>query len=236
MPSTAKVLRRMDKRVEGLIEEMPHWLRSFDAAAKFSGPSLYFHLRTLDCLRRYPSAIDALNSDEFFDWLYATLASWGMHRMGQGSTKLRDLPDIKSSVRAQVTAIERLQDVRLSRIDHADLQSIFCEVWRLLDSITVSIAEVKIVANSKVIHHILPNLLPPIDRTYTYNFFYNRNMLSISEEEAFWEMFVRFYRIGINCEQLLQDAVGEGWYTSETKVIDNAIVGYVVEALRAKNS
>ena len=32
------------------------------------------------------------NTELFFDYLYATLASWGMHRMGKGKTKLRDLP------------------------------------------------------------------------------------------------------------------------------------------------
>lgn len=89
----------MNERTEELASDLPRWLRSFDAAAKFSGPSLYFHLRTLVCLYRHPSAVDALSSEKLFDWLYATLASWGMHRMGRGSTRLRELPEIKASVR-----------------------------------------------------------------------------------------------------------------------------------------
>jgi len=54
MGSKATVTARMDQRTEDLSRDLPRWLRAFDAAAKFSGPSLYFHLRTLDCLRRYP--------------------------------------------------------------------------------------------------------------------------------------------------------------------------------------
>ena len=181
MVGTTKAIRRMDQRIEELSSDIPHWLYAFDAAATFSGPSLYFHLRTLDCLRRHSSAVEALYSDEFFDWLYATLASWGMHRMGRGSTKLRELPEIKASVRSQAAVIERLQEIRLASLSDAQFRSVLHDIWLTLSALTVSVAEAKIVANSKVLHHILPDLVPPIDRTYTYTFFYNRNRLSIPQ-------------------------------------------------------
>ena len=38
---------------------------------------------------------------------------------------------------------------------------------------------------SKVLHHVLPDLVPPIDRQYTFKFFYGRTLLSIPEEVAF---------------------------------------------------
>jgi len=234
MGSSAKVIRRMEQRVEQLSADMPHWLRSFDAAAKFSGPSLYFHLRTLDCLRSHPSAVDAIYSDELFDWLYATLASWGMHRMGRGSTKLRELPEIKASVRAQAALIETLQPLRLASLSDAEFRSVLPDIWLTLSALTVSIAEARIVANSKVLHHILPELVPPIDRTYTYDFFYNRNMLSISEEDAFAEMLTRLHRIAAKHKEMLHSAVGTGWYSSQTKIVDNALVGYVIEVLRVE--
>jgi len=234
MGSSAKVIRRMEQRVERLSADMPHWLRSFDAAAKFSGPSLYFHLRTLDCLRSHPSAADAISSDEFFDWLYATLASWGMHRVGRGSTKLRELPEIKASVRAQAASIEKLQSLRLASLSDTEFRPVLREIWFTLSALTVSVAEARIVANSKVLHHILPELVPPIDRTYTYNFFYNRNMLSISEEDAFAEILTRFHRIAARHEEMLHTTVGTGWHSSQTKIVDNALVGYVIEALRVE--
>jgi hypothetical protein len=43
-------------------------------AAVFAGPSLYFHLRTLE-------AAGTQDFERFTEYLYAVLASWGMHRM-----------------------------------------------------------------------------------------------------------------------------------------------------------
>jgi hypothetical protein len=152
--------------------------------------------------------------------------------MGQGNTKLRNLEEIKSSVRAQEAAIASLQALSLVDISTSATHRVCRELWSLLSALTVSVAEAQIVANSKVMHHLLPRLIPPIDRTYTYNFFYNRNTLSIGENEAFEEMFFRFHKIAVANRDIISGLVGQGWNTSETKVIDNAIVGYVIENLR----
>jgi len=232
MPSSVNVIRRMDIRVTELSNDLVRFARVFEEAETFSGPSLYFHLRTLDCLRHHKSSADALLSDELFEMIYATLASWGMHRMGRGNTKLRNLDEIKASVRKHASEIKALQNLYLTQINRTEIAQVTRDVWRLLSNLTISIAEAKIVANSKVLHHVLPNLIPPIDRTYTFNFFYNRNMLTIDEEEAFGEMFLRIHRIALENKDTLSHLVGTGWNTSETKVIDNAIVGYVTDILR----
>jgi len=57
--------------------------------------------------------VQAIASDEMFDWLYATLASWGVHRMGKGNTKLRDLPIIIETVRRQSGAIKALRHLSI---------------------------------------------------------------------------------------------------------------------------
>ena len=232
MPSSEKVKFRMDSRLAELSVNLRHFVEVFEEANKFSGPSLYFHNKTLSCLRQFKSVSEAIISDELFDWLYATLASWGMHRMGKGNTKLRDLQEIKASVRAQGTAIASLQGLSLCEISPSAVGQVGRDLWRSLSGLTISIAKARIVANSKVLHHLLPRLIPPIDRTYTFDFFYNRNMLSIAEEDAFFEMFSRFQTIAINNRDIIAGLVGRGWNTSETKVIDNAIVGYVIERLR----
>lgn len=234
MGSTAKVIKRMDQRVEELSSDIPHWLHAFNSAEKFSGPSLYFHLRTLECLRSHPSSVDALHSDEFFDWLYATLASWGMHRMGEGMTKLKELSQIKTSVRAQVATIEKLHPLRLTDLSDVAFQPVLRQLWLLVSAFDVSIAKANIVANSKVLHHILPNLVPPIDRTYTYKFFYNRNTLSIPEEDAFGEMLSRLHKVAVMNKKILEVTVRSGWNSSQTKILDNALVGYVIEVLRVE--
>jgi hypothetical protein len=234
MGSGFKVTGRMDERVTELSADLSHFLQAFSTASKFSGPSLHFHLRTHECLCRHGSAVNAIASEDFYECLYATLASWGMHRMGRGNTKLRELSVIKQSVRAQERAIEALQHFCLCDISAAEIHPLIKKIWQLLNSLSVSIAEAKIVANSKVLHHVLPNLIPPIDRTYTFNFFYNRNSLSIGEEDAFSEMFFRFHRMASGQKDKLTAHLDHGWNSSLTKVLDNALVGYVVDFLRVQ--
>jgi hypothetical protein len=232
MPSSYKVISRMDERVRELSENFQHFVSVFENSEKFSGPSLYFHKKSLACLDRYGSAAEAIASDEIFEWIYATLASWGMHRMGRGNTKLRELSVIVESIRSQSSTIRAFQNVSLLELSRSDLGQTIGALWHCLSKLTVSIAEARIVANSKVIHHILPRLLPPIDRTYTFNFFYSRNMLSVPEEVAFAEMYSRFHQIGLANKESIPSLIGSRWNTSQTKLIDNAIVGYVIERLR----
>jgi hypothetical protein len=231
--SNPYTLERMRKRVVQLSDNFIQYLEFFESSGTFIGPSFYFHQKTLTTRRKYGTVMEVLQDEFFFDWLYATLTAWGLHRMGQGNTKLDDIEELKRSFRSQIGGIQRIEHFRIIDLDETEVPKIAQELWCILSHLKVSIAEAQIVANSKALHHLLPSLVPPIDRTYTYNFFYDRNMLSISESEAFQEMFVQFHRIAtVNVEQI-RGSVGRGWNTSETKVIDNAIVGYVLKELRS---
>ena len=87
-------------------------------------------------------------------------------------------------------------------------------------------------ANSKALHHVLPDLVPPIDREYTFNFFYDRSTLSIDEGDAFQEMFCQLDEIARRNLSEIGSSVGRGWNTSHSKVVDNAIVGYMINKQR----
>jgi len=75
-------LKRMDERVDELINGFSSFVKTFKERERFSGPSVYFHYRTLERLKAHGSAAEALRHDAFIESLYATLVSWGMHRMG----------------------------------------------------------------------------------------------------------------------------------------------------------
>jgi hypothetical protein len=221
----------MDERVEDLSKDLPRLVQVFENAERFSGPSLHFHRRAIDTRRGLGSARAAIDSDQFVEFVYATLTAWGMHRMGPGNTKLREFEVVCGSLRSNRDTIGALDGLSLSQLAQAQLDTVASQAWKLVDALTISIAEAKIVANTKALHHVLPDLIPPIDRTYTFNFFYSRAMLSISEEEAFHEMFSRFHRIAAQNAVALRRLLGPGWNTSETKVLDNAVVGYAIDAL-----
>jgi len=154
--------------------------------------------------------------------------------MGPGFTKLAELEDIKTSFRGQQEQIRALQSLRIADVQRSAVTSIVWALWGILDNLRVSVSQTKIVANSKALHHVLPDLMPPIDREYTLRFFYNHTTLNQGGEVAFKEIYPCFHRIASTCADEIAPHIGIGMNTSQTKVIDNAIVGFVLKELKHK--
>ncbi len=218
---------RMERRVNDLIAGFDQYVQAFNDGNPFSGPSIYFHHKTLAILRQHSTPCSALHSDEFLDYLYATLTSWGMHRMGPGGAKLADMSQIKDSFVHQEASIREVQSLSLCTISSAHVSRVTSRVWSILDSLRVGTSGTKLVANSKALHHLLPALVPPIDRAYTLRFFYDNTTLSKGDEATFKEIYPYFHRIAVTRRDQITPHLGTGMNTSETKVIDNAIVGFV---------
>lgn len=96
----------------------------------------------------------------------------------------------------------------------------------------------KLVGVSKTMHHLLPDIVPPIDRKYILNFFYNEPLRKKSqeiqikgnEEDIFLEVFNNYCDICKNAG-LSESCLKRKWDTSIPKLIDNAIIGFVTEGL-----
>jgi hypothetical protein len=222
----------MQERVKLLIERFNEYVNVFNQRNLFTGPSVYFHNKTLEVLRKYDKPSEALSNDLFFEYLYATLTAWGLHRMGPGYTKLAELNEIKESVRMLKRQISELQCFEITQL--GDVTSVTSSLWDILSDMRVGVSQTKIVANSKALHHVLPNLIPPIDREYTLRFFYNHTTLNQGDEKAFKEIYPCFHKIACACREQIINHIGFGMNTSQTKVIDNAIVGFVLKELKSK--
>jgi hypothetical protein len=231
--TASRTLRRMQERCTQLVDDFDLYIQWFDEESIFDGPSLYFHRRTIDALLRHPRASGALGDDCFFVLLYATLASWGMQRPGRKSpAKLVELPDLIASFVAQRPLIESLEALRLSELSDGQLHEVASTIWVLLDSLVVGVQKAKLTVNSKALHHLLPDLVPPVDRQYVRRFFYNRTVLNRPEEKTFGEIYPFYHRIAREVAPKFRTLLGHGMHTSETKIIDNAIVGYVLAELK----
>lgn len=231
----SKTLDRMDRRTDSLIAEFPTCLKSFAEANLFTGPSLHFHLRTLAILQECGEAVAAIERDDYLESLYATLASWGMHRMGPSGAKLVDLATMKQCFLSQRDSIRLLQDRHILRVRQAEVPVVAANIWKVIEGLSVGVGKTRIVAGSKALHHVLPELVPPIDREYTVRFFLHSTTLSGGDKAAFIAMYPLFHRIGSACSPQIQAAIGTGMNTSFTKVIDNAIVGFGLRHLRRKD-
>jgi hypothetical protein len=67
-----------------------------------------------------------------------------------------------------------------------------------------------------------------MDREYTYRFFYGRTALSVDERTAFQEMFARLLDVAARRRDVIHGLVDERWNTSHAKIVDNAVVGYMI--------
>jgi hypothetical protein len=145
-----------------------YFANSYAQFCAFGGPCVHFHQ---ECLR---AGEQEFLSDRHLEMLYATLTAWGMHRMGNSDrtkTKLVEWKAFRDSLRADGEVFERLRHLRL--LDLSDME--YADVLRKLEPVyrrlKLSEAGATIVVNSKALFHLLPHLVPPIDRQYTVRFF-----------------------------------------------------------------
>ena len=87
----------------------------------------------------------------------------------------------------------------------------------------------RIVGVSKALHFLLPDLIMPIDSSYTMPVIYGYNRYS-NDREKETKDFIHIFRKTVEIAQRLNlspsDIDGDGWNTSIPKLIDNAIIGY----------
>jgi hypothetical protein len=219
----------MNERVADLSKSFSACLDHFERMPLFTGPSVYFHQKVINRRLAAGSVLNVIQDEVFFDSLYATLTAWGLHRMGSGKTKVREMEEIKSSIRAHARSLALLERFEITSMSSDDARMVSKALWSIVADLRISVAEARIVSNSKTLHHLLPSLMPPIDREYTFNFFFDRTNLSIDESIAFSEMYAHLHRLASdNVDEIRMRTLRGGWHTSESKVIDNAIVGYML--------
>lgn len=211
-------------KVEDILRHAVEYHDAFYAADTFKGPSLYFHRRALE-------AAFGESFTKYLEYIYAVLTSWGMHRMGSGGSKMQDFETFRLSVEPLHMSIRTAKDFKpeeMTEMEWGCLKEIFI-------SINVMASGTTIVGNSKVMHHLLPNIVPPIDREYTL-WFLKGNGTIRNDLEAEWAMMreiISGFFIPIlqaNSFKILADdwmtqQERFPWDTSRMKIIDSLIIG-----------
>jgi hypothetical protein len=126
-------------------------------------------------------------------------------------------------------------DIALFENDHLEAEGLNPtataeRLWSLIEKLHISATGVRLVACTKALHHLLPNLVVPMDRQFTGAFFgWNTYDWQVKEERVFKSAFVVFREIAHKAHP--SRYLGAGWNTGPAKVVDNAIVGYCRETL-----
>jgi len=230
--------QELDKRINGLCDNFESYVNLTINTYRSDSPARHFHIRTIQRLTSAKGLNEVLDDELFYDYLYATLVSWGMSGRKAKLIGFAEFKDSIQSSRNNIIELHRYSLKLLANEDGAD-SKVYDDVVRLIcqifSKVSVSATESKLVANSKALHHILPNLIPPVDRNYTLQFFYdNKNVkrgdACISQFLDILGYFEQIYMVvGEEAEVLVQP---HSFNSSVTKVIDNAIIGYCRENLR----
>lgn len=205
-------------QVDELCKNFDAYLGAFNREP-LDSKMLSWHKRTMDLRKDLGGAAKSIDSDEYIHNLYYTLDAFGMSKK---AAKMKEYPEFSSSIREYRQDIVALERVGVAQIDAV----IAGELWRIIQGMWLSQTGSPTVTGAKALHHLLPQLLPPIDRRYTRRFFrYHSSQFQYNQEGAFKRIVSYFAQIAQGVD--LASCVGTApWATSESKVIDNAIIGY----------
>jgi hypothetical protein len=179
--------------------------------------------------RRAHRTVDSLLEDDLFlEYVYAVLPAWGMHRMGPQAAKVGDFTPITAALREKAPELQQLWPLHITMLSGQAAREAAAIAWDVIAHVKVSTSQTQIVAGSKFLHHLLPDLVPPMDRQYTFTFFTGQKMVP-SDRAAFLDWFPRLAEVGGQCRDQIQAAIDRGGFmaTGEAKVIDNAIMGFM---------
>jgi hypothetical protein len=154
--------------IQFLANQKTYFARSYEQFCAFGGPCVYFHL---ECLR---AGREAFLSQRHIEMLYATLTAWGMHRMGDAEatkTKLTDWNCFQASLVRAAPILTEFRDCKLLEMSESQYSEAVSRLRSCYEKLDLSKSGATIVVNSKAFFHLLPDLIPPIDRQYTMRFF-----------------------------------------------------------------
>ena len=198
---------------------------------KFNGPSAYFYQQVINRIRTTKDYSILFNDTNFIEYIYATLTAWGMHRMDK-NTRMAEFQDFRNSI---VRNKDKFIGLSKKKIRDTNLEELKEDILNVFSSLKIMSRDKapKFVANSKVMHFLLPDLIPPMDKGHIYYFFYGKinqkgkkYLPQIKDEvETFWQILLKFQEIA-NKLDLKEENLKNKWDTSIPKLIDNAIIGF----------
>ena len=169
-------------------------------------------------------------SNEFLGLLYIALKAWNMDSK---LDKLKPFPIFAESIKKHQADFEKLRLYKIENFDEIDPDEyeegeIFEDLFYDLEVVD---SKMSIVTISKVLHYMLPDLIVPIDREFTMQFFYGKKnkCSSIMKEPfyIFWELETIFSEFVKRND--VSQYIDNIWNMNIPKILDNAIIGKVLQ-------
>ena len=222
----------MDPGISTRIDDL---VRNFESYAgeemPFGDWAWSIHRETVTLRKQFSSVEDAISSYDFIvRHVGHTLVAWGMDGR---EAKLVPPAEFHSRIKE---CGPQLSSWALYSTSDLIAKSLARELLAVFEALKLSKTSSQVVTASKVMHHLLPNLVPPIDREYTSRFFTPPGLKTVRNPNSTEHFLAIAQGLGW-IARLLEEQYGKGYLTSlvdgtecatsESKTIDNAIVGYV---------
>ena len=190
-----------------------------------SGHDLAFYRDLIAMHREKNNLAVLIDDDNFLIKVYNTLEEWDMNKRG---ARMAPFAVLKESISFWKNYLVELYDYKLYDDIDEELSTINERLEKVFVNLQVMESTRKIVGVSKTLHFLLPDLVMPIDSTYTMPAFYGYNRYSKAPKEefkTFKEIFEQTVEITNRLQLSPADIDGLQWKTSVPKLIDNAIIG-----------
>lgn len=209
---------RIHRRLQNLIKDFDGFVAEYDNNVPFQRSGQYeWHRRTIDRRCSFPALDAALRDDPFVTLLYETLQKWGI---GQRASRLVPVTEFMVSIRAQAERLMALEHHSLESLAE-DGRAVGGQVWACIESLAIVDNKSRVVSGTKTLHHLLPDLVPPMDGKWTGRFF-EWSGADLRSRQAFFAAWCDLQGVAAVCRP--SRLVGSGWRTSATKILDNAVV------------
>jgi len=169
-----------------------------------------------------------------------------MHRMGDAKstkTKLKNWSAFRGSLLGTSEELKPLRGADIRKLSEREYFDIVSALEPAYKKLRLAESDATIVVNSKALFHLLPNLIPPVDRQYTVRFFQQapnawrdakgkfKTVTLPSDIDSQFQLF-RSICLGVmKLVNQVDDALLEGEFRTNgvtpPKAIDNAIVNFV---------
>jgi hypothetical protein len=142
-------------------------------------------------------------------------------------------PAFATALAEAASALAELDGLRID--DRVLPDGTIRRIWALISGLGVVENKATIVAGTKTLHHLLPDLVPPMDPDWTGLFFgYQPQRFQGDQQALFSHMYATFREIATQVD-LPSRVNGLRWRTSMTKLLDNAAIGYCLAELPTRS-
>ena len=175
-------------------------------------------------------------TEEYLELVYIILVARGMRSRG---AILSEFETFKKSILTNESSIKSLKGFRIELVNEENYEWLIEKQKELYDNLELTEGcKSKLVTFSKTMHFLLPNLIVPMDRTYTMKYFLGYTTFSGNNEkmfELYKSIYIEFVTFSGEHPELSKH-LNTDWNQNIPKIMDNLIIGHILKKPKEKEN